>query len=101
MMKGEIDRAHVQRGQFRLDPPCRLHPILHAHEWTTTRRDVDDGVGLLLDARQESCERLWRLVGSSGLRIPCMQVEDDAPALPNAVSRLITGRSGASCTPRS
>ena len=81
MVQTEIDRSHVERGDFRLEGRRRLHALLHAHVGTAAGGDVDRRVGALLDARQEPRERLGRLVGLAGLRVAGVQMEDRGAGL--------------------
>ena len=51
-------------------------PLLERHALAAAGGDVENGVGLLLDARQELHEPLGGRVGLAGLRIARVQVDD-------------------------
>jgi hypothetical protein len=72
----KIHRAHVERGDLRLELRCRKDSLLHAHERAAAGGDVDHRVGGLLDLRQEARERLRPLVRLAGLRIAGVEVQN-------------------------
>ena len=81
MIQAEIHRAHVERGDFRLEGRRRLHAFLDAHIGAAAGGDVDRRIRALLDARQEARERLRRLVGLAGFGIARVQVQDRGAGL--------------------
>ena len=63
--QSEIQRPHVQGGEFRLEADGRLDAFLDFHEGAATAREVYDGIGALLDASEKRLESLRPLVGST------------------------------------
>src|SRR4030095_2758971 len=76
MVEAKIDRPHVERSHFRLKRRRRLHSLGDSHIGAATSRDVNGRLGLLLDARKETRERLRSLVGFARLRIARMQMQN-------------------------
>src|SRR5437588_12379133 len=72
----EIHRAHIERSDFGLEDFRRLDALLRRHERTAAGREIDDRVGLLLDARQEAREGFRGLIGFAGFGIARVQMKD-------------------------
>src|SRR3546814_88112 len=50
----EVHRAHVERGDLRLEGGGRPNPLLDGHVGAAACRDVDDRIGLLLEDRKST-----------------------------------------------
>src|SRR3546814_7091060 len=55
--EAEVHGTHVQRGQFRLESHDRTHTLFDGHMRATAGGDVDDGVGLRANFRQERAKK--------------------------------------------
>ena len=73
-VEAEIHRAHVERGDLRLERRGRAHALLDRHRRRAAGRDVDDGFRALLDDLQERREGFRRLIGAAVLRVARMQM---------------------------
>ncbi len=80
-VEAEIHRAHVQRGQLRLEGQRRLHALLDRHVRAAAGGDIDHRAGGLLDPRQERLEGTRILGRASRFGIAGMQVQDRCPGL--------------------
>ena len=72
----EVHRAHVERGDLRLEGCGRTHALLGGHGRRAAGGDVHHHVGALLDDLEEWREGLGRLVRTAVLRIAGMQMDD-------------------------
>jgi hypothetical protein len=79
--EGEVHRAHVHRGELGLGGQRRGEALLERHALAAAGGDVENGVGLLLDARQELHEPLGGRVGLAGLGIAGVQMDDRCTGL--------------------
>ena len=77
----EIHRAHVHRAHLGLGAQRRCEAFLEGHAEAAAGRDVDHGVGRLLDARQELHEHLGIGRWPPVLRVARMQMQDRGAGL--------------------
>ena len=87
---GEIEdqRPHVERSELRLRGLGAFQPGVERHGRAAAGGDVDDGVGGLLDARQEFHEIRGERARRAVLRIACVEMQDRGPRLSRADRRL-------------
>ena len=64
-----------------LAPSGAAQPLVQRHALAAAGGDVEDGVGRLLDARQELHEPLGALRRPAGLRVARVQVDDRGAGL--------------------
>ena len=74
--EAEIHRAHVERGDFRLEQGDRPQAFLDRHRRGAAGGDVDHAIRALLDDLEERREPLGRLVGASVGGIARVQMDD-------------------------
>src|SRR5689334_3761429 len=75
-IESEIHAAHVERCHLGREKFRSLDALVDRHALTAARGDVDDGRGLLLDARQEAIEDRRVARWLSGFRIAGMKMQD-------------------------
>ena len=75
-VQAEVHRAHVQRGQFRLELHHWLQAFFHAHGRRAAGGDVDHHVAGGLDLRQELGEQRRVLAGATVVGVTGMQVHN-------------------------
>src|SRR6202008_750339 len=73
-IEAKIHRAHVERGNFRLEGCSGTHPLFSGHCRRTAGRDVHDHIGTLLDHLEERSKSLGCLVRTAILRIARIKV---------------------------
>ena len=81
MENAKVHGTHIERAEFGLGHKRCGKPVLDAHAEGAAGGDVDYGIAVLLDARQELHEdcRVWR--GPAGFWIARMQMDDGGPGL--------------------
>src|SRR5829696_3528344 len=75
----EIHRSHVERAHLRLHSLRSGQSLVDRHRLRAAGGDVDDGVGALLDAGQETEEDLRVRSRLTSLRIARVQMQDRRP----------------------
>ena len=80
----EVHRAHVERGELRLEQRRRLHPLLDGHVRRAAGGDVDDGVGVALELVQDRGEVLRVLGGPAVPGVAGVHVHDRGACLGGA-----------------
>ena len=83
-IKPEVHRAHIERGNFRLEGSCGLDALFHRHGRRAAGGEVDHHIRALLDYLENGKERLRRLVRPAILRVPGMQLNNGGAGLSGA-----------------
>jgi hypothetical protein len=84
----EIHRAHVERGQFRLEADGRLDALFDLHEGAAAAGEIHDGVRAWPETRQDRLESLRPLVGAAGIGVPGVQMYDRGASFDSFASRV-------------
>ncbi len=74
--EAEVNRAQVERGDFRLERGGGPQALLDRHRRGAAGGDVDHAIRALLDQLQERRESLWRLIGAPVGGIARVQMHD-------------------------
>src|SRR3546814_47073 len=79
--EGEVERAHVDPAEFRLEAGRRGKPLVHRHRRGPAGGDVDHRIGLLADRRQETGINIGIAGRSAVFGYAGMEMENRRPGL--------------------